>query len=159
MINLNLDYEQSKKILELGYDFGKVCNDFQFHNDKLLKRINQSFAINITITEKTLRRYPDDVMDYVYHLATYEIIPIIPKAALLQSLPIFSRLVISDKLEGLIFRTDSDFKFVHLEEIHSGNVFKTFETDELREAILEAFLWCHENYPEELKKKFEEVMG
>jgi hypothetical protein len=23
----------------------------------------------------------------------------------------------------------------------------------------EAFLWCHENYPEELKAKFEEVMG
>jgi hypothetical protein len=23
----------------------------------------------------------------------------------------------------------------------------------------EAFIWCHENYPEELKAKFDEVMG
>jgi len=27
------------------------------------------------------------------------------------------------------------------------------------DSAYEAFLFCHENYPEELKKKFDEVMG
>jgi len=32
MIELNLSFEQSKKILELGYDFSEVCTFFKEGN-------------------------------------------------------------------------------------------------------------------------------
>ena len=38
MIELNLTYEQSEKILKLGYDFSSICRDFELQrNDNIIK--------------------------------------------------------------------------------------------------------------------------
>ena len=74
--------------------------------------------------------------------------PIIPKAALEACLPDLSY---STYVRGWLGHTLCDLD--HRE--YSPNLItlaKRFNS------VYEAFMWCHENYPEELRKKFEEVM-
>jgi hypothetical protein len=80
--------------------------------------------------------------------------PIIPKAALLMALPSFERGVVSKDHEHLSFEIGSDFRFAYLKETHSGKIVKNFSSDDENPALIKAFLWCHQHYPEELKAKF-----
>lgn len=136
MIELNLTYEESKKILELGYDFSSVCIDWSTEHTKYIKvgskliepRLveelelahNQELHPNNILWNYSLEfsEVESKIQDFINPWAIdwityYPPIPIIPKAALEACLP--------------------DYSF-------------------------EAFIWCHENHPEELRKKFNEVM-
>jgi hypothetical protein len=127
MIELNLTYEESKKILELGYDFKNIATHFASKKGKKLKP------------------------SYTSYLNRELFIPLIPKAALEACLPSlrYSHNWCSDEWFGHnLFDLDTGEYSPELICI----------SQKLNSAF-EAFLWCHENYPEELKKKFDEVMG
>ena len=145
MIELNLTYEESKKILDLGYDFTFICRDFELREEK-------------EITKFVLVEKHDDGLvslwdcgerkTCIYSTKSWWIIPIIPKAALEACLPDLSY---STYVRGWLGHTLCDLD--HRE--YSPNLItlaKRFNS------VYEAFMWCHEHYPEELKKKFEEVM-
>lgn len=150
MIELNLTYEESKKILELGYDFSKVCwtslyeyRDQHNLNKTCIKIHVHGTGLSLTLIEDQIR----------YQMGKYGIVgsltPIIPKAALEECLPDLSY---STYVRGWLGHTLCDLD--HRE--YSPNLItlaKRFNS------VYEAFMWCHEHYPEELKKKFEEVMG
>jgi hypothetical protein len=158
MIELNLTYEESKKILELGYDFSKVCCKFESRDymglSKFFVRLDDCLAIEC-----------DNEIDYInynglrnwcesYKMGTFTV-PLIPKAALEACLPT----IILDTEQGRIYYLSFDgnktpnYRYQH--ETLDG--IRTTYTD--YKSALEAFLWVHENYPEELKNKFDEVMG
>ncbi len=128
MLELNCSYEESKKILELGYDFSYICYEYQ--------EDEHSYPC---------RSHPSEVP---------EGIPIIPKAALEACLPEF-------KDQRWFGHTLFDMEMMEyspdLISIAYSNLRKSYKCD--FKSALEAFLWCHENYPEELKKKFDEVMA
>lgn len=149
MIELNCSYEQSKKILDLGYDFTFICRDFELREEK-------------EITKFVLVEKHDDGLvslwdcgerkTCIYSTKSWWIIPIIPKAALEACLPDYL-------LEKGINRHLSLFYHVHkfMGELYWANCRDESLTDHWFSPF-EAFTWCHENYPEELKKKFSEVM-
>ena len=130
MIELNLTHKESKKILELGYDFSPVCDRFVQELAKLKEPEyieQEQFLVTIFRTE-TNQRMSDSL------------IPIIPKAALEACLPELSGSTWLKNLKTNWIILDLDPHIIKLE------------------SIFEAFTWCHKNYPKELKKKFEEVM-
>lgn len=142
MIELNLTYEESKKILELGYDFSKVCVGWSTEHTKYIKVGNKlieprlveelelahnqelhphnflwNYSLEFSEVESKIQDFINPcAVDWITYSPP---IPIIPKTALEACLP--------------------DFLCV-------------------KDFYYEAFLWCHEKYPEELKKKFKEVM-
>ncbi len=137
MIELNCSYEQSKKILDLGYDFTFICRDFELREEK-------------EITKFVLVEKHDDGLvslwdcgerkTCIYSTKSWWIIPIVPKAALEACLPDLSGSTWLKNLKTNWVILDLDPHIVKLE------------------SIFEAFTWCHNNYPEELKRKFKEVM-
>ena len=149
MIELNLTYEQSKKIFELGYDFTPICRDFELHEEEKITK----FVL--------VERYDDGVVtlydcseheSYIYSTKSWWITPIIPKAALEACLP---NLYTESEYSG-------DVKFFTLTK-RSGHTFWWVSSDDecletFPHSAYEAFIWCHEKYPEELRNKFEEVM-
>ena len=129
MIELNLTYEESKKILELGYDFTEICTVFTY-----------AAKVSFFKIPMTNNVYTDGIK--FYEEGSQEgFISIIPKAALEACLPELSGSTWLKNLRTNWMILDLDPHIIKLE------------------SIFKAFLWCHENYPEELKKKFEEVMG
>jgi hypothetical protein len=145
MLELNCTYEESKKILELGYDFKKIATDFvtKFNQTKL-KRVNATMAINSRIDTSGVNGFPEDIPDYFYFIESSNIIPIIPKGALEACLPLIDGVIwkrFPAAGDGLLRCTGLNHKTV---ETCTG---------------FHEFLWCHENYPEELKAKFDEVMA
>lgn len=146
MIELNLTYEESKKILELGYDFSKIC-DFAW----VTMNTNETPVLVCQNSEIQYLLFAQKIYDFQTALIQkqpIEIIPIIPKAALEACLPDLSY---STYVRGWLGHTLCDLD--HRE--YSPNLItlaKRFNS------VYEAFMWCHEHYPEELKKKFEEVM-
>jgi hypothetical protein len=164
MIELNLSYEESKKIVELGYDFRNICREFYIKHDKgcgwglveeYFIRINNEddvFPFN-----ESIHPY-GEVWDYAMSLNSNiikELTPLIPKAALEACLP--TGLSFGLTAYGYL-RYDYDVgEFQYYENpdyyyddgtIHYGSKFEH-----------EIFTWLHENYPEELKAKFDEVMA
>jgi hypothetical protein len=168
MIELNCSYKESKKILELGYDFSKVCTHWEFRDrrgyyanytkvggylilEDLLKNLDcensqdsnpRSMLHNYseTLTEVML-----DIKDYLCDRDVNPIFPLIPKAALEKCLPLIDGVIwkrFPAAGDGLLRCTGLNHRTV---ETCTG---------------FHEFLWCHENYPEELKKKFNnEVMA
>lgn len=164
MIELNLTYEESKKILKLGYDFTEICTEWQ-HNfyppngDPSKGKIVKWFRLGEHLVNPTLigmltryqvdllKTYTIDIEEALADIENYKIgyeytplIPIIPKAALEACLPELSGSTWLKNLKTNWVILDLDPHIVKLE------------------SIFEAFTWCHENYPEELKKKLKEVM-
>ena len=87
MIELNCSYEESKKILELGYDFSRVCTRFECRDDDDIKVVYGE-----KITENTIRnQYTliDNEPLFQGKAWCQGFIPIIPKAALEACLPDF----------------------------------------------------------------------
>lgn len=129
MIELNCSYEESKKIFELGYDFTEICTVFTY-----------AAKVSFFKIPMTNNAYTDGIK--FYEEGSQEgFIPTIPKAALEACLPELSGSTWLKNLRTNWIILDLDPHIVKLE------------------SIFKAFIWCHENYPEELKKKFNEVMG
>jgi hypothetical protein len=130
MIELNCTYEESKKILDLGYDFSKVCwKSLYEYRDQ--HNLNRTFIrIHVHGTGLSLTLIEDQIN---YQMEKYGIVdlvtPIIPKAALEGCLPDY---FFAGGSNSIRLRHNSAY---------------------------EAFIWCHESYQEELKAKFDEVMG
>lgn len=150
MIELNLTYEESKKILELGYDFTSICSNFELHEEGEITK----FVL--------VERHDDGLVSlwdcskheaYIYSTKCWWITPIIPKAALEDCLPDYL-------LEKGCNRHFS--LFYHVRKFMGELYWVNSRDESLTEnwfSPYKAFIWCHEKYPEELKKKFEEVMG
>jgi hypothetical protein len=171
MIELNCTYEESKKILELGYDFSPVCPFYRVIKGKSISIFNGiEFIPNLGLVERLEsevlaelgRReiHSNTGKSYRKHLLEknifIEITPIIPKAALEACLP-------SDgDLKGLKWLAPNSSGHFTLLELDDGVFEYTGRLSSFAlknfDSAFEAFLWCHENYPAELKKKFDEVI-
>ena len=177
MINLNLTYEESKKILGLGYDFAPICwhSSYAYRNQyDYSKTFIEAYVHGTRLSLEVIRdRVKCEVDKYGI---VGDVTPIIPEAALEACLPEFTTnkawfSLVKDsypetRTHYWIFETPKTIpqsdtwdrsprllmryvkKQMLYENLHSA-YFKS---------AYEAFIWCHENYPEELKKKFEEVM-
>ena len=145
MIELNLTYEESKKILELGYDFSKVCWKSQYsYNQEVLLEHTHGTGLPLSSIEYRVKYEVDK-----YGIAT-DITPIIPEAALEKCLPDYSFIdaanrKLSCRWYGHIPICNEAYALNNIHLHHKSGY--------------EAFMWVHENYPEELKKKFDEVMA
>ena len=142
MIELNLTHKESKKILELGYDFSPVCDRFVQELAKLKEPEyieQEQFLVTIFRTE-TNQRMSDSLT------------PIVPKAVLEACLPDIVDAYHGD-LAWYIPRNPLEYRLCRDGDLVTSLLLEEFES------AYEAFMWCHENYPKELKKKFEEVMG
>jgi hypothetical protein len=143
MIELNCSYEESKKILELGYDFSSICTKFEFRENEEATTLTFLYSCGEIMTMWNPRMSEP----YSYHLKSSPasgIIPLIPKAALEKCLPLIDGVIwkrFPAAGDGLLRCTGLNHRTV---ETCTG---------------FHEFLWCHENYPEQLKKKFDEVMG
>ena len=196
MIELDLSYEESTKILELGYDFGRKFGDIYKKRDcphkymlvnyekikaqDLLSQIEEKYH-DTYIERFTLERQSRDYEDSLYnnkHNEYFELgeilsnpnsegfVPMIPKGALEKCLinKIFGNVALSNKTPicygrrfEKIFDKGCPSEF-SVWEITGGDSIQGGLTTYFP-SVFEAFLWLHENYPEELKKKFDEVMG
>lgn len=145
MIELNLTYEESKKILELGYDFAPVCDRFIEELSRLKKPeyIEQEY-FQVTIFRTEINQRMSDSLT-----------PIIPKAALEACLPTTLSFGFNEDVYLMYEYCDKEFQYYQSSDYYcsDGKIYYSSKS------AYEAFIWCHENYPEELKKKFEEVMG
>jgi hypothetical protein len=144
MLELNLSYEQSKKILELGYDFSSICTKFEYIN-----KLKDGYAVMY----KVGNNFSDGIKMYEpsHGLVMLEgFIPIIPEAALEKCLPDYTRYESNFTWAG---HTSISLKYGTGEDLTIENYTTQYESG------YEAFQWCHERYPEELKAKFNKVMG
>ena len=156
MIELNCSYEESKKILELGYDFSPVCATFSASG----KTSSHGLPFATMIINPSLKGVGH--LENLNHLKSLpymrldkeididSIVPIIPKAALEDCLP-----------DYLLKKGCNLFYHVHkfMGELFWVNSRDESLTENWFNSAFKAFLWCHENYPEELKRKFNEVMA
>jgi len=153
MIELNLTYEESKKILDLGYDFRRVSNVFVNEQGRFYNRANNYLAVARDITLYEIDQRPDTLpafFRFIDHLT-----PIIPKGALEACLP---------EYEG--YEHDSEITYTWAGHTAMKSVCFIDECtprhigigiDEYlyrTKSAYEAFVWCHEHYPKELKDKF-----
>ena len=145
MIELNCSYEESKKILELGYDFSKVCSEFRFYKE------GAKYTSVHRFEDGDVELYSSQSYDTeIYSIQHLGITPIIPKAALEACLPDYSftdaaNRKLSCRWYGHIPICNEAYALNNIHLHHKSGY--------------EAFMWVHEHYPEELKKKFDEVMG
>jgi hypothetical protein len=182
MIELNLTYEESKKILELGYDFGRKFGDTYKKRDCPHKYILVNYEkikaqdycqvaekYHGTYLERfTLERQSIDYEDSLYnnkHNEYFELgeilcnpnsegfVPTIPKAALEACLP-------EHEEDGIwyIWLGYTRCMTQSPDECDTSSLEHFLSNPDINSAY-EAFLWCHENYPEELTAKFDEVMA
>ena len=155
MIDLYLTYEESKKILEIGYDFSPVSKSAEaLVSRKGLQELitvdtnSWGWVLDGDIIMYGANRWSDRL------LVSY--VPLVPKAALEACLPK------KVGIDNLYFRkfyktTYSEEEF----EVYQAGV-NELESNAVifsSSSIYEMFIWLHENYPEELKKKFDEVMA
>jgi hypothetical protein len=155
MLELNYTYEESKKILELGYDFSSVCTKFEFRENEEATTLTFLYSCGEIVTMWNPRMSEP----YSYHLKSSPasgIIPIIPKAALEACLPF--KVGIDARYFRKFYKTtysEEEFEVYQagVNELESNAVIFSSSS------IYEMFTWLHENYPEELKKKFDEVMA
>ena len=145
MIELNLTHKESKKILELGYDFSPVCDRFVQELAKLKEPEyieQEQFLVTIFRTE-TNQRMSDSLT------------PIVPKAALEACLPTTLSFGFNEDVYLMYEYCDKEFQYYQSPDYYcsDGKIYYSSKS------AYEAFIWCHENYLEELRKKFKEVMG
>ena len=147
MIELNCNYEESKKILELGYDFSRVC--LEFNEIKTNKKFIKTNETQVILMDNGFDLNDLSGLEWYDDVTTEYLIPIIPKATLEACLP-----------DYLLKRGCN--LFYHVRKFMGELYWVNSRDESLTEdwfSPFRAFIWCHENYPEELKKKFDEVMG
>jgi len=161
MLELNCSYEESKRILELGYDFSKVCwkSSYEYRDQHNLNKKFISIYLHGTGSSSI------DIEDGIKHrMSKYGVVglvtPVIPKAALEACLPDYNGYD-NDSVITYTWAGHTSMRSVCF--IPEWNRFTSaISIDEYltkHHSAFEAFLWCHENYPDELKKKFDEVMA
>ena len=159
MIELNCSYEESKKILELGYNFKKISTDFVTKSGRgKLKRVNDILAVDAGIKIADINQCPHDLPDFFYFVESENLIPIIPKAALEACLPEYGGYEHDSEITYTWAGYTAMKSVCFIDECTSQHI----GIDEYLyrpKSAYEAFIWCHENYPEELRKKFDEVMA
>ena len=161
MIELNLTYEESKKILELGYDFAPVCTKFELYEADGLeaeKRYTKKIVYGEKVSEETVRSQYALIGDELWFQNkawVQDFIPIIPKAALEACLPTTLSFGFNEDVYLMYEYCDKKFQYYQSPDYYcsDGKIYYSSKS------AYEAFIWCHKNYPKELKKKFEEVMG
>jgi len=156
MLKLNCTYEESKKILELGYYFSKVCwkSLYEYRDQHNLDRT----FINIHLhgTHLSLTSIEDEIKCQMSKYGIIDLVtPIIPKAALEACLP---KKIELTKFEDCRFIHNLDLQTISLSYFFD-DYYSCYEEQKEFKSAFEAFIWCHENYPEELKAKFDEVMA
>lgn len=159
MIELNCTYEESKKILDLGYDFSSVCTKFELYEADGLeaeKRYTKKIVYGEKVSEETVRSRYTLIGDEPWFQGkdwVGDFIPIIPKAALEACLPDINPSN-DERLPDLdISRLRVSKYHIDMCDREHEEIIRQFKT------VYEAFIWVHEHYPKELRKKFEEVMG
>ena len=161
MIELNCSYEESKKILELGYDFSKVCWKTGYYWDEAY--LEHTHGTGLLIETQAYRiSYLND-----HKGNTRDHTPIIPKAALENCLPdkldiasfmtSVRSLGIYTRRDNCVFVKNIDLKTISLFYFFE-DYYSCYEEQKEFKSAYKAFIWCHKNYPEVLKKKFKEVM-
>lgn len=183
MIELNCSYEESKKILDLGYDFGKKFGDVYKKRDcpdkyilvECHKMKAQEFSqvsekyFDTDVEKFTLERLSRDCDDSLYnnkHNEYFEqgeifcnpneegFVPIISEAVLAKCLP--------DIKESGWYINASSVKLIYeggcADNCKTGIFYLHDMVVQEFDSAHEAFTWCHEKYPEKLKAKFEEVI-
>lgn len=152
MIELNCSYEQSKKILDLGYDFTFICRDFELREEKEITKfvlVEKHDDGLVSLWDCSERK------TCIYSTKSWWIVPIIPKAGLEKCLPDFLYVKGFDgELDRSRFVKRLCNGMIDLNSQDSATV-----SHDWFNSVYEAFIWCHNNYPEELKAKFEEVMA
>lgn len=166
MIELNCSYEESKKILELGYDFSPVCPFYRVVKANSISLYNGiEFIFNLGLIDRLesevlaeLEReqiHPNLGKNYRKSLLEKniftEIIPIVPKAVLEACLPDIVDAYHGD-LAWYIPRNPLEYRLCRDGDLVTSLLLEEFDS------AYEAFIWCHEHHPEELRKKFKEVM-
>ena len=157
MIELNLTYEESKKILELGYDFRRVSNVFVNEQGRIYNRANNYLAVARDITLYEIDKRPDLIpafFRFIDHLT-----PFIPKAALQQCLPHGWWFAMSREEHHMDWVIYQGSEYVGLRfwatKCKDGHITTHQPEERFRfMSIYEAFLWTHDHYPKELKEKF-----
>ena len=174
MIELNCSYEESKKILELGYDFSPVCATFSASG----KTSSHGLPFATMIINPSLKGVGH--LENLNHLKSLpymrldkeididSIVPIIPKAALENCLPdkldiasfmtSVRSLGIYTRRDNCVFVKNIDLKTISLFYFFE-DYYSCYEEQKEFKSAYKAFIWCHKNYPEVLKKKFSEVMA
>lgn len=145
MQDLDLTYEESKQILELGYDFSLVCKEFIYKSGDYIRHFYGVKIKDSVMCYRVIENGVQKESQLVQFKPTT--VPIIPKAAL-------QKCLIVD------FPVDTEYDYRHFEkcckddgvQLEGFNELINFKTS------LEAFLWCNENYPKELKQRFAEVI-
>ena len=141
MIELNLTHKESKKILELGYDFSPVCDRFVQELVKLKEPEyieQEQFLVTIFRTETNQRM-------------SNSLTPIVPKAVLEACVPDIVDAYHGD-LAWYIPRNPLEYRLCRDGDLVTSLLLEEFDS------AYEAFIWCHEHHPKELKRKFKEVM-
>lgn len=152
MIELNLTYEESKRILELGYDFSKVC-DFAW----VTMNTNETPVLVCQNLEIQYLLFTQKIYDFQTALIQkqpIEIIPIIPKAALEACLPTTLSFGFNEDVYLMYEYCDKEFQYYQSPDYYCSDGKIHYSS----KSAYEAFIWCHKNYPEELKRKFKEMM-
>ena len=150
MIELNCSYEESKKILELGYDFTSICRDFELHEEEKITKFVLVERHDCGLVDLW---DCDDQEARGYSPKSWWITPLIPKAALEACLP-------EHEEDGIwyVWLGYTRCMTQSPDECDTSSLEYFLPNPDINSAF-EAFLWVHENYPKELKKKFDEVMG
>lgn len=154
MIELNLTYEESKKILDLGYDFRRVSNIFVNEQGRFYNRANNYLAVARDITLYEIDQRPDLIpafFRFIDHLT-----PIIPKSILQDFLLL--RFKYETDYEHLITCTPlGSNKCQIVRWLSTRGTDYAAGTMEAEGSLCEAFEWLHKHYPKELKDKFNEL--
>ena len=146
MNSLNLTYEESKKILELGYDFSPVCKEFRFTDEYGTNNTWIKIRENLYIAKTAVLLDTNLKTTILEKLGTYNYAPIIPTAVIEKCLPTI-RYFYWGKFNDKYF----------LGEYLSNDMVK-LNKEFINLSVYEIFLWCHSHYKEELDRKFEEII-
>jgi len=159
METFTLSHTESEEILRLGYDFSPICRDFGYFYETNLEYLK--------FTKIKGEVYSDGEKIYrsFWNTNSYGYIPLIPIIAIILSLPMLDHCksctdIPDADMYKLAFRFDVDLKHAWIEELYSCNPVKSFSSEHFKENSIfyEIFKWCHENYPEQLQTRFNEVI-
>jgi hypothetical protein len=140
MMELNCTYQQSKEILELGFDFEKVCDRFIEELSRLKKpEYIEQECFQITVFRTEINQRMSDCL-----------IPIIPLAALEKCLPDYSFIDAANRKLSCRW-------YGHIPICNEAYALNNIHLH--HKSAYEAFMWVNEHYPEQLKTKFSEVMN
>jgi hypothetical protein len=143
MVSLNLSYEESKQVQDLGYDFSPVCTKFELRTDVETQIVYGTLATRGKHTEIISSDSVNGIRGEAHRqhrtMFNVDMVPIIPKAALENCLP-------DIRYDGVKYRWVGH-------TLISGHYLDN------KKSALKAFLWCHTDHQEALKAEFENYIS